>query len=103
MYHLTQDNITTETSRTPQMWFRPMPLILITDEDLTYHGKILSARYEEGRLRAIHATMCICEHRGRPRFPSDTLRPRIQASHRVQRSHYDNGWAMEWESFPRPP
>ncbi|KAH7187311.1 hypothetical protein DER44DRAFT_638889, partial [Fusarium oxysporum] len=52
---------------TPQMWFRPIPLILIKDEDLTYHGKILSVWYEEGRLRAIHATMCISEHRGRPR------------------------------------
>jgi hypothetical protein len=67
VYDLTQGNITTKMSQTPQIWFRPMPLILITDEDLTYHGKILSVRYEEGRLRAIHATMSISEHRGRPR------------------------------------
>ncbi|OBS16110.1 hypothetical protein FPOA_13186 [Fusarium poae] len=80
VYDLTQGNIATKISQTPQMWFRPMPLILITDEDLTYHGKILSVRYEEGRLRAIHATMSISEHRGRPRLPSDTLRPRIQTS-----------------------
>ncbi|EXL39444.1 hypothetical protein FOCG_17944 [Fusarium oxysporum f. sp. radicis-lycopersici 26381] len=37
------------------MWFRPMPLILIKDEELTYHGKILSV--------------------------SDTLRLRIQTGH----------------------
>ncbi|KAM5528751.1 hypothetical protein FOXYSP1_19232 [Fusarium oxysporum f. sp. phaseoli] len=57
------------------MWSRPMPLIHITDEDLTYHGKILSARYEEGRLRAIHAMVCISEHRGRSRVrPNLTIR-----------------------------
>ncbi|KAH7247624.1 uncharacterized protein BKA55DRAFT_572590 [Fusarium redolens] len=55
------------------MWFRPMPLILITDEDLTYHGKILSTRYEEGRLRAIHATMCISQHRGRPKVRANLI------------------------------
>ncbi|KAG8664923.1 uncharacterized protein FPOAC1_012900 [Fusarium poae] len=74
-------------SQTPQIWFRPMPLILITDEDLTYHGKILSVRYEEGRLRAIHATMSISEHRGRPRLapqrhpspenPDKSLSPKV--------------------------
>ncbi|KAM5527581.1 hypothetical protein FOXYSP1_18846 [Fusarium oxysporum f. sp. phaseoli] len=57
------------------MWFRPIPLILIKDEDLTYHGKIVSVRYEEGRLRAIHATMCICEHRGRPRVRPYLIMP----------------------------
>lgn len=73
--NLMQGNITTKISRTPQIWFRPIPLILIIDKDLTYHGKILSARYEEGWLRAIHATMCISEHRGRPRVRPNLIMP----------------------------
>jgi hypothetical protein len=44
-----------------------MPLILIRDEDLIYHGKTLSARYEEGRLQAIHTMVYISEHCSRPR------------------------------------
>ncbi|PCD25525.1 hypothetical protein AU210_014628 [Fusarium oxysporum f. sp. radicis-cucumerinum] len=80
VYDLTQGNINTKISQTPQTWFRPIPFILIKDEELTYHGKILSVRYEEGRLRAIHKAICISEHRGRPRLPSDTLRLRIQIS-----------------------
>jgi hypothetical protein len=101
VYDLTHGNITTQISQTLQMWSRLMPLILIKDEELTYHGKILSVRYEEGRLRAIHEAMCISEHRSRPMvrphlimpdrrlkrrlptpasFPSDTLHPRIQTS-----------------------
>lgn len=51
-----------------------MPIILITDEDLTYHGKILSARYEEGRLRAIDAAMCTSELRGRLRVRPNLLK-----------------------------
>ncbi|EXK77325.1 hypothetical protein FOQG_17961 [Fusarium oxysporum f. sp. raphani 54005] len=66
------------------MWFRPMPLILIKDEDLIYHGKTLSVRYEEGRLRAIHATMCISEYRSRLRRPASPENPDNSSSPQVR-------------------
>ncbi|KAM5527774.1 hypothetical protein FOXYSP1_19647 [Fusarium oxysporum f. sp. phaseoli] len=81
VYDLIYGNITTQILQTPQMWFRPMPLILIKDEELTYHGKILSVRYEEGRLQAIHEAICMSKHRSRLELPSDTLRLRIQTGH----------------------
>jgi hypothetical protein len=75
VYDQTQDNTITKTSQTPRMWFYSMPLVLIKDEDLTYHGKTLSARYEEGRLRAIHTITGTDDHQGRPRVRSNLIVP----------------------------
>ncbi|KAI5460639.1 hypothetical protein BGZ63DRAFT_425138 [Mariannaea sp. PMI_226] len=58
-----------------------MPIVLIKDEDLTYHGKALSVRYEEERLRAIHAMTGTDERQGRLGLHQQRPSPRIQTRH----------------------